>query len=87
MPGPRLPSQDSKRQEYTVELNLEVCLVLQSLEAKNAEHIPARCILFTKCLSNMQYVLGTYQEMEIRRKETTLALQSSWQMSVYFMII
>lgn len=45
MQEPRLPSQDSKRQEYTVELNLEVFLVLQNLEAKNAKHIPSHVFI------------------------------------------
>lgn len=69
MPEPRLPSQDSKLQEYTVELNLEVFIVLlcsKNLRLKMlSTFLPV--YLFTKCLSNIQYVLRSVET--IRRWE------------------
>lgn len=40
LPGPRFISQDRKFQDYPGELNLELFMALQKLEAKNMEHIP-----------------------------------------------
>lgn len=46
LPGPRFISPDRKFQAYTVELTLEVFIVLQRLEAKNMGHISTNIFLY-----------------------------------------
>lgn len=46
LPGPRFISPDRKFQAYTAELNLEVFIVLQGLEAKNMGHISMNIFLY-----------------------------------------